>query len=49
MAAGFTINPNKIDNFRKHINEKVNTLMNSKIPKVSYIATSVIPISACTL
>ena len=31
MAAGFTINPNKINDFRKHINEKVNTLMLSLI------------------
>ena len=49
MAAGFTIDPNNINNFTEYINRKLNNLVNAEIPKVSYIATSVIPISACTL
>ena len=35
--------------FNDFLLEKVNILMQKGVPKVSYIATSVIPISACTL
>ena len=49
MAAGFTIDPSKIKMFNDFLLEKVNLLMIKGVPRVSYIATSVIPISACTL
>ncbi len=49
MAAGFTIDPSKIKMFNDFLLDKVNILMKKGVPKVSHVATSVIPISACTL
>ena len=48
MAAGFTIKKSEIGSFNDYINQKVNEILNFGIPRISYIATSVIPISACT-
>ena len=49
MAAGFTIDPSEINNFNIFLNDKVSSFMEKGIPRFSYIVTSVIPISACTL
>ena len=48
MAAGSTIKKSEIGSFNDYINQKVNEILNFGIPRISYIATSVIPISACT-
>ena len=49
MAAGFTIDPSQINNFNIFLNDKVKYIMDKGVPRFSYIASSVIPISACTL
>ncbi len=49
MAAGFTIDPSEINNFNNFFNNKVSYFMEKGVPRFCYIATSVIPISACTL
>ena len=49
MAAGFTIDPSQINDFTDFLNDKVSYFMKKGVPRFSHIATSVIPISACTL
>ena len=48
MAAGFTIEESQINNLNDYINKKVNDFLSDGIPRASFIASSVIPVSACT-
>jgi single-stranded-DNA-specific exonuclease len=48
MAAGFTIEETQINNLNDYINNKVNDFLSDGIPRASFIASSVIPVSACT-
>ena len=48
MAAGFTIEDSKISHFNDFIIEKIDNLLINGIPRPSFIASSVLPISACT-
>ena len=48
MAAGFTIEDSKISHFNDFIIKKIDYLLINGIPRPSFIASSVLPVSACT-